>query len=213
MGNFGKSFDKKYFNFDKQKSKKNSFDNNFNKRYSGKQKSGKGSFDKSGYISQFENTKFDRKAFVVFVKIILFCFLLYAMWRFIYEYTIYVIVLIIILMLLFIRFPKFRKSTFKTVSGLFSSTFGIDKKRSTVYYDKALTEQLRNELYDIAKSRCENCRKRIYTLEIHHIIARHEGGDNSEKNLIVLCPDCHAAADRGVLSKGRLKYIVRNRYV
>ena len=42
-------------------------------------------------------------------------------------------------------------------------------------------------------------------LERHHIIPKHEGGTNDYDNLIVLCPNHHAMADRGQISKEDLK--------
>lgn len=37
-------------------------------------------------------------------------------------------------------------------------------------------------------------------VEVHHIIPRRVGGDDSPENLILLCPNHHALADRGMLS-------------
>lgn len=35
----------------------------------------------------------------------------------------------------------------------------------------------------------------------HHIIPRSENGENSEDNIILLCPNCHRRAHRGVYKK------------
>lgn len=36
-------------------------------------------------------------------------------------------------------------------------------------------------------------------LECHHIISRRLGGTNHPSNLVYLCPNCHASADKGQL--------------
>ena len=41
-------------------------------------------------------------------------------------------------------------------------------------------------------------------IHLHHIKAVSNGGDNSIKNLIVLCPNHHAMADRGIISSEEL---------
>ena len=43
------------------------------------------------------------------------------------------------------------------------------------------------------------------TLDVHHIIPGEEEGTNRERNLIVLCPTHHRLADRGAISRARLK--------
>ena len=68
-------------------------------------------------------------------------------------------------------------------------------------------ENLKNELYfERANQRCEWCEEWVDTPEIHHIVPRSEGGINTAENLIVLCPNCHRKADRGVLSRSKLEY-------
>jgi len=54
--------------------------------------------------------------------------------------------------------------------------------------------------------RCENptCRK-TGLLEIHHIRPKEQGGSNSVWNLIVLCPDDHRSAQRGIPDRQRLQ--------
>ena len=42
-------------------------------------------------------------------------------------------------------------------------------------------------------------------LDVHHIIPIEKGGTNKESNLIVLCPNHHRKADRGLISRERLK--------
>ena len=72
------------------------------------------------------------------------------------------------------------------------------------------SEKLKNELYfDRADQECEWCQKRTDTPEIHHIKPKSEGGPNNQRNLIVLCPDCHRKADGGMMGRSKLKYRVR----
>lgn len=47
------------------------------------------------------------------------------------------------------------------------------------------------------------------TVAVHHITPRREGGKDAVANLIVLCPNHHAMADRGLLTREELKQ--RNR--
>lgn len=71
------------------------------------------------------------------------------------------------------------------------------------------TERLKNELYfQRADRQCEWCEKRVDSPDVHHITPRSEGGPNTPENLIVLCPNCHRKADRGAISKSKLKYRV-----
>lgn len=72
------------------------------------------------------------------------------------------------------------------------------------------TEQKKNELYfERADRCCEWCGERVDSPDVHHIKPRSTGGSNSPKNLIVLCPTCHRKADRGAISRSKLKYKVR----
>lgn len=43
----------------------------------------------------------------------------------------------------------------------------------------------------------------------HHIIPRKEGGKNIPSNLIILCPNHHAMADKGILTREELQNITR----
>jgi len=71
-------------------------------------------------------------------------------------------------------------------------------------------QSLKDELYfDRADQQCEWCGERVDQPEVHHIEPRSEGGPNKPSNLIVLCPGCHAKADRGGISKTKLRSKVR----
>lgn len=73
------------------------------------------------------------------------------------------------------------------------------------------SEKLKNELYfERADKQCEWCGEDIDSPDVHHIKPREEGGPNKKSNLIVLCPTCHRKADRGVISRSKLKYQIRH---
>lgn len=66
-----------------------------------------------------------------------------------------------------------------------------------------------DELYfERANRKCEWCEEPIDSHETHHIKPRSEGGPNDPENLIVLCPNCHDKADRGMLSRSKLTRVV-----
>lgn len=53
----------------------------------------------------------------------------------------------------------------------------------------AITQRVRDRLLVEARHRCTICAEKAY--ELHHIIVQAQGGDDTEENLIVLCPNCH----------------------
>lgn len=53
-------------------------------------------------------------------------------------------------------------------------------------------------VYDLYGGKCAVCGF-DEVLEIHHIVPKYLGGGNQLSNLIVLCPNHHALADRGML--------------
>jgi hypothetical protein len=53
----------------------------------------------------------------------------------------------------------------------------------------AITQKVRDRLLIEARHRCTICAEPAY--ELHHLIEQSQGGDDSEENLIVLCPNCH----------------------
>ncbi len=74
------------------------------------------------------------------------------------------------------------------------------------------SQNLKNELFfERANRRCEYCENQFDQLHIHHIKPRREGGPNTRKNLIVLCPNCHSKADSGTISRSKLRYQVKER--
>lgn len=72
-------------------------------------------------------------------------------------------------------------------------------------------ENLKNELYfERANQECEWCGEAIDSPDVHHIKPRSEDGLNEPENLIVLCPNCHRKADKGAISRSKLKYRVND---
>ena len=57
------------------------------------------------------------------------------------------------------------------------------------------------------KCQYPHCQER-YSLDVHHIVQRSNGGTNNNSNLIVLCPTHHQKSDRGEIPATRLKMIV-----
>lgn len=71
-------------------------------------------------------------------------------------------------------------------------------------------ESLKNELiFERADLDCEWCGDHVDQPEVHHIQPRSEGGPNTQANLAVLCPNCHRKADRGGISRSKLKAKIR----
>lgn len=89
-----------------------------------------------------------------------------------------------------------------------SNTTGNSSGRDTPKTPPA-PESLKNKLYfERADSQCEWCEEDVDSPDVHHIEPREEGGPNEPNNLIVLCPNCHRTADRGVISRSKLRYKV-----
>lgn len=59
-----------------------------------------------------------------------------------------------------------------------------------------------NKIREASGFRCAWCGK--YLTERHHIKQLKLGGDHSPDNLILLCPDCHSEADKGIISYDEL---------
>jgi|SRR3989338_2163143 len=81
---------------------------------------------------------------------------------------------------------------------------GIFKQRIDDEYQKARIKKIENFTCQIKKCGfyCTYVNKQginLPIIEIHHIKNKHEGGTENMKNLIVLCPNCHAKADKGVI--------------
>lgn len=67
-------------------------------------------------------------------------------------------------------------------------------------------QSLKDDLYfERADKCCEWCDVQVDSPDVHHIKPREEGGPNRRQNLIVLCPNCHRKADRGMISRSKLR--------
>lgn len=64
------------------------------------------------------------------------------------------------------------------------------------YHDggRLINKQLYTRLK--AKQKCDLCGKSPIIPEIHHIIPIHKNGTNNADNLLALCHECHAKADK-----------------
>jgi 5-methylcytosine-specific restriction endonuclease McrA len=103
------------------------------------------------------------------------------------------------------RFPAFR--------GLFLRT--AKKAGESIAYQTKVSEReplppdLREHILQRAHYRCENpaCKEHVKP-EIHHIDGNNS--NNSPRNLIALCPNCHVRAGDGVYSYSQLRNWVRS---
>jgi hypothetical protein len=50
------------------------------------------------------------------------------------------------------------------------------------------------------KCECSNCGWNLCRGDLHHIIPTSKGGDDTNKNITYLCPNCHRAAHQGLIS-------------
>lgn len=71
-------------------------------------------------------------------------------------------------------------------------------------------QSLKDDLYfERAEKECEWCETRVDSPDVHHITPRSEGGANRSGNLIVLCPNCHRKADRGIIGRSKLERAIQ----
>lgn len=67
-------------------------------------------------------------------------------------------------------------------------------------------KRMKEDIYfERAGQECEWCEERTDSPEVHHIEPRSEGGPNEYDNLVALCPKCHRKADKGGISKTKLR--------
>lgn len=62
--------------------------------------------------------------------------------------------------------------------------------------NREVKRKLRDEVLERDNNGCVSCGGED-DLQVHHIIPRHQGGENSEENLATLCADCHYYAHGG----------------
>lgn len=67
----------------------------------------------------------------------------------------------------------------------------------------AIPNPLRRQILMAARHRCVICRH--FTVEIHHIVPFRETSEHKYKDLVALCPNCHAGADRGQIDRATLR--------
>ena len=61
---------------------------------------------------------------------------------------------------------------------------------------KAIPKAIRDKLLVDAMHRCCLCPEHHDVTDLHHIVPISEGGPNTEDNLMVICPTCHAKIHR-----------------
>jgi predicted restriction endonuclease len=61
-----------------------------------------------------------------------------------------------------------------------------------------LSKGIYANIYTVYGSKCVVC-SFDEVVEVHHIVPRREGGSDDPDNVVVLCPNHHALADRGML--------------
>lgn len=89
-------------------------------------------------------------------------------------------------------------------SGPFREHFEGQKLRFTSLSNRKRPYQI---IYKKYNGKCMVC---LFdeVVEIHHVIPKYLGGEDNEENLILLCPNHHALADRGMLQiKGVMELI------
>ena len=61
---------------------------------------------------------------------------------------------------------------------------------------RAIPKAVRNRVLVRATHRCCICPEHRSPVDLHHIVPISDGGDNTEENLIAVCPTCHADIHR-----------------
>lgn len=80
---------------------------------------------------------------------------------------------------------RMRKCSIETDRGRYSTGISYDA--------------IRNKIKKIRGDKCEICGWEKGTCDTHHRISTIDGGDNSEGNLIIVCPNCHRLIHEGQL--------------
>lgn len=57
-------------------------------------------------------------------------------------------------------------------------------------------DQIRRRVYRRDRYTCQNCGATRVPIEAHHVVPIRSGGSHTLSNLITLCRNCHAKADR-----------------
>ena len=67
------------------------------------------------------------------------------------------------------------------------------------------------KLINDKKHKCEYCKKDNIWTNMHHIVSKGAGGNDTKDNLIELCGDCHRKYHDGKISKEKLYKIIKER--
>jgi len=127
---------------------------------------------------------------------------------FFYGFLGLAVVGIIIIVIICFKDAKFRDKTLAVVKKLLSgiSKLGLelleDKDKKVKKKRIPISNEIKNEVFDIAGGKCQECGKKG-NLKIHHIDGN--PSNNRITNLILLCGNHHDEADKGVIPKWRLK--------
>jgi predicted RNase H-like nuclease (RuvC/YqgF family) len=83
----------------------------------------------------------------------------------------------------------------KTVYSSECSKVNGEKKKKK--YKKIIPKKIRIEVLERDEYRCRDCRCKSSVYNLHHIIPRSEGGEETVDNLITLCEHCHIERHKG----------------
>lgn len=79
------------------------------------------------------------------------------------------------------------------------------EEREVKLSDRKIPRRIEKELYQEANSRCMACGlDEVCVLTVHHIIPYSENPRHDPSDMLVLCSNCHAKADRGEISQKTL---------
>jgi len=78
-------------------------------------------------------------------------------------------------------------------------TYLLEQDRQSPEHDRVIPDNVRREVLRRDEYQCQRCQwtHQLWNpsdprhLELHHVIAHVEGGENTESNLVTLCTVCH----------------------
>jgi predicted restriction endonuclease len=82
------------------------------------------------------------------------------------------------------------------------------KQNHPDFKESNYTSTARQVVFRVFPRKCMICGWDVI-VNVHHIKPRRDGGANDLDNLVILCPNHHAMADRGLISDDELTQIVR----